>query len=301
MRPSTIYSDEPARGWLPWAALAPILCVLFVALPLVAGSLLLLEHFGLADAKGEPIGFDGLCAFLLLFVLDGAVVLAWVRFVERRSLATLGLGGDNRAKKLLQGVAIGIGTILVVVLASWLAGGYHAEGFAKAFHSPMAMLSIAFLLFCFVVQSGVEEILFRGWLLSVLARKLNVASGVAISSVVFAFLHFSPGQYWLVTTNLLLFGLFTCCWALKANTIWGVMGWHAGWNWLSGVGFELPITGLETHQPALLVKLVPQGSALLTGGPQGPEGSLVCTLFFAGASAWLLWRIQENRKREDVG
>jgi len=42
--------------------------------------------------------------------------------------------------------------------------------------------------------------------------------------------------------------------------------------------------------PALLVKLVPQGSVYLTGGTQGPEGSVLCGLFFVVGIAVLLVR-----------
>jgi hypothetical protein len=73
------------------------------------------------------------------------------------------------------------------------------------------------------------------------------------------------------------------------------MGWHAGWNWLLAVGFEVPVTGLDAKMPALLVKLVPQGSAYLTGGTQGPEGSVLCGLFFVVGTAVLLLRDQVPR------
>jgi hypothetical protein len=42
-----------------------VLAVLFIALPLLGVSLLL-ERLSMADAGGEPIGFAGLVAFLLL-------------------------------------------------------------------------------------------------------------------------------------------------------------------------------------------------------------------------------------------
>lgn len=123
-----------------------------------------------------------------------------------------------------------------------------------------------------MVQSSVEEILFRGWLLSVVARKFNTLAAVALTSMVFALLHFSPGQAWLVTVNILLFSVFACCWALRAENIWGVMGWHAGWNWLLATGFELPVTGLDAGLPALLATLRPTGPAWITGGWAGTRG-----------------------------
>lgn len=284
------FSNEPAGGWLPWGALAPFLAILFVLIPALA-LLSPLEAAGLADAGGAPIGTSGLIVFLFLpFGLTGAIVLGWVRFVERRPLATIGLTRPGGARTFLFGLAIGAATIFAVVASGWLAGALRGSGYAPALASPAALGSIAILLLTFAVQSAVEELLFRGWLLSVLARKFNLPTAVALSSAVFAFLHFSPGQPLLVTLNVILFALFACCWALRAGNIWGVMGWHAGWNWLLATGFELPVTGLDAHLPALVLKLVPAGSDVLTGGAQGPEGSLFCTCFFLIGIAFLARR-----------
>jgi uncharacterized protein len=288
MRSTSLYSSEPARGWLPWGVLAPILLILFVAIPTIAGSKAL-QYFRLADDKWQPIGMAGWVGFLVVpFVATGLLVLAWIRFVERRSLASIGLAGPGGGAPFLRGLGIGVATSLAVVATIWIAGGYQAHGYAKAFSSPTAPTNIAILLLCFIVQAGVEEIIFRGWLMSVLARKFNVIISVTVTCVVFAALHFGRETPWNVVLLTVLFSLFTCVWALKANSIWGVMGWHAGWNWLLAVGFEVPVTGLDTKTPALLVKLVPQGSDYLTGGAHGPEGSLLCGLFFVVSVAWLL-------------
>jgi membrane protease YdiL (CAAX protease family) len=296
MKSIALYSPEPARGWLPWGALAPLLCFLFVALPVIGVSSVE-EHFHLVDAKGDPTSLPGWFSFLLFeFGAIALAVLAWVRFVERRSVATIGLVESHRARTFLRGLAIGFATSSGVVGAIWLAGGYSAAEYAKAFSSPSALMSIGFLLVCFAVQSSVEEILFRGWLLSAVARKLNVALAVVITSVLFTLLHYGPHQHWRVTLGILLFSLFACGWALRTGNIWGVMGWHSGWNWLLAVGFQVPITGLDVKLPALLVKLTPIGPDSLTGGAQGPEGSFLCVLFFAGAISFLFWRSRGGRE-----
>jgi membrane protease YdiL (CAAX protease family) len=295
MTTRAIYSPEPAKGWLPWGALAPILCILIVALPMLALGKVE-QQLGLLDAKGDPTGFAGLCSLLFVeFAATGLLLLLWVRFVERRPLATIGLVGDRPAPTLGRGLLVGFATSSAVVAAIWLAGGYQASEVAKAFGSASALARIALLLLAFVVQSGVEEILFRGWLLSVVTRKFNLAWGVALSSLVFTFLHYGPHQRWDVLLATLLFALFACAWALRAGSIWGVMGWHAGWNWLISIGFEVPITGLDAKQPALLVHLTPQGPDWLTGGAEGPEGSVFCSLFFFVAIAYLVWRIRRRR------
>lgn len=294
MKATSLYSPEPARGWIPWGALAPFLLIFFVAAPVILTDEPFIQ-WGFVDERGDPIGANGLYAFLLIpFAITGALVLAWVLFVERRPLRTIGLTPGVGAKSFARGLAIGLATIGAIVAAIWAAGGYQADGFAPAFSAPRDVMSIGILFLCFVVQAGVEEIIFRGWLMSALARKFNVTPAVLLTCVVFTFLHYGRGQELVVTAGVFLFSVFACLWALKARNIWGVMGWHIGWNWLLATGFELPVTGFDMGVPALLVRLVPQGPDLLTGGSQGPESSVVCLAFFVCGTATLLWRLRNT-------
>ena len=231
------------------------------------------------------------------FGLTGLIVIGWTRFVERRPLATIGLASPGGATRLAAGLAIGALMIAAVVAGSWMAGAFAVADIAPALASPAALGAIAMLLAAFVVQAGVEELLFRGWMLSVIARKFNVPVAVALSSAVFTLLHFERGQPFLVTFNIVLFAVFACVWALRARSIWGVMGWHAGWNWLLAVGFELRVTALDAGVPALLVELRPVAADWLTGGRQGPEGSIFCTLVLGGGIAFVLLRDRLRQAR----
>ena len=90
MRSVSLFSPDPAGGWLPWGVLVPVLCLLFVALPDVGGGVLM-QRAGLVDDKWHPVGFAGLVAFLVgPFAASGLVVWAWVRWVEQRTLASIG-------------------------------------------------------------------------------------------------------------------------------------------------------------------------------------------------------------------
>ncbi|GEN98928.1 hypothetical protein NSE01_07610 [Novosphingobium sediminis] len=291
----TIFSPEPHRGWLPWASLSPVVCILLVAfssLPLDYG----LEWMGVFDAKGQPRTASLFCLNLMLpFAAMGAAVWLWSRLIERRSLATMGLAGTQRLRQHLTGLAIGVGMMVLAVMSIWLAGGYVGKGVLPAFASPASLFWIAVLLPCFAFQSGVEEFIFRGWLLSAATRRGNLAAGFLASSLAFTFLHFSPHQPVREMILTFTFGVFACAWAWRAGNIWGVMGWHAGWNWITGVGFALPITGFDLHLPALLVQLTPSGPDFLTGGPDGPEGSVLTIIMLAVATPLLLLWPRDSR------
>ena len=280
------FSDAPARGWQPWGALAP------------SARHPLRPHSGAGNAAAP--GNDGAGGWWRRSDRDGGPgrlpLLPFASPARSCSAGSASSSGgpwrrsDCRGRAALDmfllGLAIGAATIFAVVAAELERGRARSAGLGPGLASPAALGGIALLLLAFAVQASAEELLFRGWLLSAVARKFNVTTAVVLSSAVFAFLHFSPGQPLLVTVNVILFALFACCWALKAGNIWGVMGWHAGWNWLLATGFELPVTGLDAHLPALIVKLVPAGPDYLTGGPQGPEGSIFCTGFFLIGTAF---------------
>ena len=284
-----LYSPEPARGWLPWIWLVPILMILFNAVPVIAlDGWMVKQQWSTPD--GDPVGLVGLHALLWIgFVPTFLLVLAWVRLVERRSMASIGLVGQAPLKTFMQGLVVGMCTIALVVSAIWAAGGLHATGWGLAWQSPHSLLQIALLLPGFALQSSVEEVIFRGWMQSVLARKAGVAIAVLLVALTFTLLHYSPNQRWLVVLSSFVFSLFASAWSLRAGNVWGVMGWHTGWNWLLATGFELPVTGIDAQLPALLVALQRSGVDALTGGAEGPEGSYLCIAFFVLGIAWFGW------------
>lgn len=280
MAPRDIYGEHVPKSWMPWGVLAPVLCIAFVIISALLGTLLLKPLIRL-NADQEPVDAVGLMAFtVVIFALLMFVLVLWVRLVERRSLVAIGVVGDHRVAAFFRGHVIGAMSILLVVSVIWLAGGLALTDHAGAWRSPSALLSIVLLLPCFALQSSAEELLFRGWLLSVLSKKFNVVAGVLVTSAVFCLLHYSRGQRWWVTAGLGLFSVFCCCWALRSRSVLGVMGWHSGWNWLLSVGFDLPLTGLNIGIPSLVVDLKPVGADWLTGGAQGPEGSVVSIGYF---------------------
>ena len=297
MTPVALYSPEPARGWLPWIWLVPILMILFNAVPVIALDGWMQSRLW-STPRGAPIGLAGLHALLWIgFLPPLLLVLAWVRFVERRSMASIGLTAAAPLKTFLQGLAIGMGTIALVLSMIWAAGGLQASDFGPAWQSPHSLLQIALLLPGFAFQSSVEEVIFRGWMQSVLARKAGIAIAVLLVALTFTVLHFGPNQRWLVVLCSFMFSLFASAWSLRTGNVWGVMGWHAGWNWLLATGFELPVTGIDAQLPALLVALQSQGADALTGGAEGPEGSYLCSMFFVLAIAWIGW----NRRSRTTG
>jgi hypothetical protein len=276
MTERSLYSADTAKGWMPWGILVPFLIVFFVVLTGL-GPEIAMEKAGLLGADDNPNGLVSFILFLTIpFGLLGLAVLGWIRFVERRSFASAGLVADRSLRRFLMGHLTGVGMASAIVAGIWLAGGFQAGAIAPAFQSPMALAAIAALCASFVLQSSVEEFVFRGWALSAIPPKFGIVLAVILSSAAFLLLHSGRGAAPLVYLNTGLFALFACVWAIRRGQVWGVMGWHSGWNWILAVGFESRVTGIEAHVPALFLQMRSIGPDMLTGGTDGPEGSIAC-------------------------
>jgi uncharacterized protein len=282
-----IFSDETPKGWIPPSIAAPFICIFLLVISMLPGDLGL-AYLGFTEPMGPPRGPLGFFLMLVSFSALGLAIAGWVRWVEKRSLASAGLCGDGGLKKFLTGLAIGIAMMGAIVTAIALSGGYGVADLAPAFASSAALGWIALLLAGFTVQASVEEFVFRGWLFSTVMRRWNITAAFILSSAAFTFVHFSPRATLLELVMTFIFAIFACAWVRRSNSIWGVMGWHVGWNWFGGTGFDVPITGMDTGLPALVVKMVPVGPAWLNGGGEGPEGSVYTLGLLTAASLSLL-------------
>lgn len=283
-----IFADEVPKGWLPWGVLAPVIALAILVVGLVGGGAVL-RPLGFVDSAHNHIGSIGLFAVLTVsFGIAGFLIILWTKLIEKRSLSSVGMNADEPIKTFWHGHMVGMIMMTIIILVIWLFGGYETGLVAPAFSTPISLSYIFLLLVGFGIQSSVEELVFRGWLLSALTRKFNLMTGVIISSALFTLMHFNSANPWHDNILIVIFSLFACAWVIRTGNIWGAMGWHAGWNWFTAVGFELPITGLETGTPALLVQLEPVGNSLLNGGNTGPEGSLVSMLALALGTFYLL-------------
>lgn len=299
MRSRFGHSAAAGKGWQPWGLLVPVIGLGFVVTTVVSLTALL-QHMGLVDPDENPVGLIGFIAFLVFpFAALGTLVIAWVRFVERRDLASVGLGGARPWRHFLGGLLTGIAMVTLIVTGIYLTGGCRIVELVGPFHSFVALGSIAILLAGFVIQSSIEELVFRGWMLSAVATKVGLGWGVILSSLAFTVMHFDPRGTSVFKLNVFLFAVFGCCWVIRSGNIWGVMGWHSGWNWLLAVGFEWRVTALNAHLPALMTKVIPTGNDYLNGGIEGPEGSIACTFVLTCGIVYHLLRAWLNRERND--
>mgnify|MGYP000039750467 CR=1 FL=1 len=170
-------------------------------------------------------------------------------------------------------------------MALGLGAGATAAGIALAWPAPADIGpgdGTGFLVTVWI-QANValtEETVFRGYLWSVLGRRLGPGPALILTSLLFALAHganpaFTPTSPALL--NLLLAGLVLGTLRRRAGFT-AAVGWHFGWN--SGLGglFGLPVSGVTF--PALL-RVTGAAPPPWSGGAFGPEGGLAGTLALA--------------------
>lgn len=292
-----IYAPRKPRHRRTWTAAAMVLAVVFVvigqilaAIPGVAAGIITTGGGG--DTWGQ-------LAYLLFaaFGFGAAIVIGWVVAFERRGVREIGFNA-NGLKRFGRGYLTGLAFLLVVVGAIWALGGYAIEG-AGAFgtaNAIAALVPIVVLLFGFIVQGSTEEIVFRGWLMQLIASRHGLWLAVILNSVMFSLMHgmnIEPSrELFLGLANIVLFGLFISLYAAREGSLWGVCGWHAAWNWLLGLGFGLEVSGQVIETTPLIANLSTNADVpwWITGAAFGPEASVVTTVVLLIGTAVLVLR-----------
>ena len=261
-----------------WGVLAVVLCLLFVVIPTVGVSELLLRFW--PGRRGwQPVGLNGLFAFLLCLSRRRACCCS-PGLVETPVTRVYRLTSGAAGARWLGGVAVG-------VTHGVRGRDGHLDGWrlsrrrlAVAWASPAALgHRPSAALFRGAGRRRRNPV--RGWLMSVPGPR--VQHGTRCADHVRRVHRAAPlaARHRGTRALIFLFSLFACCWALRAGQHLGVMGWHwAGTGcWPSVSRCRSP---LDAGLPALLVKLLRRGSPFLHGGAQGPEGSCAVRLLRAG-------------------
>ena len=292
-----LYAPRLARHRRTWSVAAVVLGAVFM----IGGQILGVipgVALGLMDTEGTSSGWLG--DFYMLVVMFGITALmlsGWVLWFERRPLSTIGFN-ENGLKRFLRGYAVGLAFLVATIGIIWAAGGYRIEGggvFASA-GAMAALLPIGALLLGFIVQGSTEEIVFRGWLMQLIASRHGLVIALIVNAVLFGLAHAGntepTKELALGVVNIVLFGTFIGLYAAREGSLWGVCGWHAAWNWLLGLGFGLEVSGHVLDVTPLIVDLTSTDGApwWLTGATFGPEASVVTTVILLGASVWIVMR-----------
>ncbi len=195
------------------------------------------------------------------------------------------LQGPHAFKEFLAGAALGVSYIAVVMGLLALFGGYRVTGVALTTGLVVGLM-------LGVGAAFAEEVLFRGFILRLIDKAYGTPAAVTVVALLFGLIHllngFTTGEvsWWGAVAIVLEAGLLLNAAYYLTRRLWFVIGLHLAWNFmLSGV-FGLPVSGIDVGGG--LLQGTVSGSAWLTGGTFGPEGSVIAVGLGLGLGVLLL-------------
>ncbi len=224
--------------------------------------------------------------FFLLGISATAAVFIARRFLDKKTLTSLGLGWDKFAVlDLLSGIlnsALVMAGIYCVMLGANLIE-FHGFTWWQDDPAPGANLQVLIfpvviaILFKLAIVAWWEELVFRGYLLQNLMDGIGFKWSIVFSSLVFSLGHiFNPNATLLsalliaLTTPQLIYAY------LKSGRLWLPIGIHLGWNFFQASVFGFAASGQVSPS---LISQSPTGPDWLSGGQFGAEGSLLILPF----------------------
>ncbi len=232
---------------------------------------------------------------ILSFGILVFVLWIWIKCYEGRSLKSFGFKGDRAIFKYFRGLGVGVVMLAIIILLMIMLGVVELQAIGI---SNFNLISGSFLILLgWGVQGASEEIIFRGWQLPVLSRKYNPVVAIIVSSSFFGIIHIFNNNFTLIALiNIILAGIFAAFYALQEGNLWGVCGWHSGWNWAQANLFGLEVSGTFLEQSAgVLFDFKTTGPKLITGGDFGVEGGILATIIFLAAIIAILNRVKLSK------
>ncbi|HEY2026599.1 MAG TPA: type II CAAX endopeptidase family protein [Gemmatimonadaceae bacterium] len=262
--------------------------VLLFSVLAVAATPLLGPPLAWLAARIDPrLRIDALPAMFAALAATGIMV----RSVDRRPWADVGLARSALGvRRIGDGFLVGAAAIALACVAllgvGWLRIAPAAPGSTLA-----AAVRVSFFL---VPAALSEELLCRGYLLTVVRERVGTTGAVVMTSVVFGLLHvFNNGATFESVTLVALAGVFLASVRVAYDSLYAAWAAHTAWNWVMAVPLHAAVSGWWLETPDY--RTVSAGPVWITGGAWGPEGGVAAGLGMVAGLAYLYAR----RRREE--
>ena len=276
MTDQTTKNPRIKQGWLRVILFG--LSFIIVTLLILVSALTGLVVGNTAQLRSDPMRFlagilqGGQLWMMVLLEFVVSLITVWIfrTFIDRRSLASLGLKPDGYGQESAIGFFVGPALLGILSLLLMLTGHLQWVDITP----DASTLFISFGMVVLIAFS--EELVFRGYVLSNLLESFN-NKWIALlgSALAFAIFHIGgPGINALAFANLFLAGILLGINYIYTRNLWFSIFLHLSWNFFQGPLLGSHVSGLS--MPTLLQTEM-KGDWLITGGDFGLEGSVLNT------------------------
>ena len=230
-----------------------LLCYLLVAFAQSVGmGIVAPTLFGIDLSAPSSLSNESRVLMLLVGILFATIVIFLIRrFIDRKTVGSLGLLDERWCKSLLTGLGLGGFAQVVIFVLLLLFGGYRIDGYA----CPISGMIVALLMACLV--AWLEELEFRAYTIENM-KIFGDWLPIVVSSMAFVIPHYhgrgfaNPAEY----ASIFIFGILVGLAYLKSGSIYLPLGFHVGFNFLSGILFEGVIVRGEILLPGLQTEVL---------------------------------------------
>ena len=230
------------------------------------------------------LGFlRGLFLDKLIFVLSVMLPALAMARIEHRRFDDYGLPRIHFfGRNFWVGSVWGVGGITLLLVILYFAHAF-SFGYPVLHGQRMAKFAIFWAAFFLLVALS-EEFLFRGYSLFTLTQGIGFWPAAIVFSIAFGAVHIqNNGEAWIGVVAAGVIGFFFCLTLRRTGDLWFALGFHTAWDWGETYLYSVPDSGMVS--PGHLMHSSFQGPAWLTGGPVGPEGSVM--LYVVMAALWI--------------
>jgi membrane protease YdiL (CAAX protease family) len=270
-----------------------IFALVLTSLTIVVGTVatvlvMFVLHRPISMPKGEISPAFMLISEVIFFglTLAATAVMGWI---EGRSAWSYGLGGTRPAAKFAAGWAGGW-LCLSLLVGVLVAGGYLTFD-GRLLHGLAVVKYALVWLVAFLLVGLSEELFFRGYVQSALARGIGFWPAAVLISIAFGAFHVgNPGESYAGLAGVVVAGLVFCLLLRVSGSLWLGIGFHTAWDWSQSYLYGTPDSGTMMRGHLLAARSI--GDAVISGGSAGPEGSVLGAPVMATGIALMimLWR-----------
>ncbi len=221
------------------------------------------------------VGYN-IISVLCSYIFSAVILLFFVKYFEKTTFEYFGFSKENNLEAIKVGTGLAIFSIVGVVAILLM-----SNNIFLSFSKDLKIGIIIILAILVLMQGFLEEVVFRGYLMTRLAAKKGKWIAILLSSIFYLVFRMSnPTTSKIDLLNIFLISVVMSLLYWYFDNVLVIAIFHAFWNCISGLVFGFNLSGIKLSDSIFTVAAI-SDKQILIGGSYGIEGSIIATVFFA--------------------
>ena len=221
------------------------------------------------------VGYN-IISVLCSYIFSAVILLFFVKYFEKTTFEYFGFSKENNLEAIKVGTGLAIFSIVGVVAILLM-----SNNISLSLSKDLKIGIIIILTILVLMQGFLEEVVFRGYLMTRLAAKKGKWIAILLSSLFYLVFRMSnPTTSKIDLLNIFLISVVMSLLYWYFDNILVIAIFHAFWNCISGLVFGFNLSGIKLSDSIFTVAAI-SDKQILIGGSYGIEGSIIATVFFA--------------------